>query len=117
LLCNCQLMCLWLLLWDHNVVVWSIDLVIMLDALLLRPSLHFCTSPSYTSLHYTCRHFTSSHWNFTQPHFTALSFRLTPFKFPAAPFHFTALHLTLLHFTALLDDFRHTSVPLISPRL
>ena len=38
-----------------------------------------------------------------------LSFGLTPFKIPTAPFR-----LTSLHFTALLDDFRHISIPFIS---
>ena len=70
-----------------------------------------------TTLHYPCRHFTSSHLNFTHIHFTTLSFGLTPFKFPTAPFHLTSLHFTSLHFTALLDDFRHTFIPFISPRL
>jgi hypothetical protein len=58
---------------------WSIYLLIVLDTLLLRLSLHF------TPLHYTFRHFTSSHLNFTQLHFTTFSFGLTPFKFPTAP--------------------------------
>ena len=70
-----------------------------------------------TPFNYACRHFTSSHLNFTQLHFTSLSFGLTPFKFPIAPFHLTLLHFTSLHFTALLDDFRHTSFPFVSPRL
>ena len=60
----------------------SIYFLIILDTLLLRPSLHF------TPLHYTCRHVTSSHLNFTQLHFTTLSFGLIPFKFPTA--HFTS---------------------------
>ena len=77
----------------------------------LRPSLHF------TQLHFTTLVDTSCHLNFTKLHFTTLSFRLTPFKFPTAPFHFTSLHFTSLHFTALLDDFRHTSIPFISPLL
>ena len=46
--------------------IWSIYVLIMIDTLLLRPSLHF------TILHYTCWHFTSSHLNFTQLHFTTL---------------------------------------------
>ena len=65
-----------------------------------------------TQLHYTCRHFTSSHLNFTQIQLTTLPFALTPFKFPTAPFH-----LTSLHFTALLDDYRHISIPFTSFRL
>jgi len=55
--------------------------------------------------------------HFTQLHFTSLSFSLTPFTFPNAPFHLTSLHFTSLHFTALLDEFRHTAIPFISPRL
>ena len=92
--------------------MWSVYPLIMLDALLLRLSLHF-TQLYFTPLHYTFRHFTSSHLNFTQLHFTALSFGLTPFKFPTAPFHLTSLHFTSLHFTVLLDDFRHTSIPFL----
>ena len=71
----------------------SVCLLIMIDTLLLRPSLYF------TTLHYTCRHFTSSHLNFTQLHFTTLSFGLTPFKFPTAPFQLTSLDFTSLHCT------------------
>ena len=78
-------------------------LLIVLDTLLLRPSLHL--------LHFL------SFKTYTQIHFTSLSFGLTPFKIPAAQFHLTPLHLTCLHFTALLDDFRHTSIPFISPGL
>jgi len=78
--------------------VWSIYLLIMLDTLLPRPSLHF-TQLHSTPLHYTCRQFTSSHLNFTQLHFTTLSFGLTPLKFPTAPFHLTSPHFTSLHCT------------------
>ena len=85
---------------------WSTYLLIMVDTLLLRTSLHTLhftqlhftplhyifrrfisshlnfTQLHFTLLHYTCRHFTSSHLNFTQlPHFTALSFGLAPFQF------------------------------------
>jgi len=75
-----------------------IYLLIMVDTLLLRPSLHF-TQLHFTPLQHVCRHFTSSHLNFTQLHFTTLSFGLTPFKFPTTPFHLTSLHLTSLHCT------------------
>jgi len=85
----------------------------VIDTLLLRLSLYF-TRLHFTPLHYICRHFTSSHLNFTQLHITTLSFGLTLFKFPTAPFHLTSLHFTSLHFTALLEDFRHTSIPFIS---
>jgi len=70
---------------------------------------------TFTTLHYTCRHFTSSQLNFTQLHCTTLSLGLTSFKFPTAPFHLPSLHFTSLHFMALLDDFRHTSIPLFHP--
>jgi len=73
--------------------IWSVRLLILIDALLLRLSFHFNT------LHYTCWHFTSTHLHFTQLHFTTLSFGLTPLKFPAAPFHLTSLHFTSLHCT------------------
>jgi len=86
----------------------------MIDTPLLIPSLCFTTPPNYTSLHYTCRHFTSSHLNFTHLHFTTVSFGLNPFIFPTAPFHLTSLHFTSLHFTALVNDFRHTSIPFTS---
>jgi len=91
--------------------MWSIYPLIMLDTLLLRPSLHF-TQLHFTPLHYTFRRFTSSHLNFTQLHFTTPSFGLTPSKFPTAPFHLISLQPISLHFTALLDD-RHT-LPFVS---
>jgi len=47
-------------------LVSSDYILIFIDTLLLKASLHF------TRLHYTCRHFTSSHLNFTQLHFTTL---------------------------------------------
>jgi len=63
-------------------------LLIMLDTLLLRPSLHCNTSLHFTTLHptilhYTYRHFTSSHL-----HFTTL------------PFGFTHLHFLSFYFTS-----------------
>jgi len=69
--------------------MWSIHLLITLDTLLLRFSLHF----------------------------TTLSFGLNPFKFPTTPCHLTSLQFTSLHFTALLDDFPHTSISFISSHL
>ena len=85
----------------------------MVDTLLLRPSIHFTTLHP-TTLHYTCRHFTSSHLNFTQLLVTILSFGLTPFKFLTVQFHPTSLHFKSLHFTALLGDFCHNSIAFIS---
>jgi len=80
--------------------MWSIYLLIILDTLLLRSSLHF-TEPHFTQLHYTCRHFTSSRLNLTHLHLTTLSFGLTPSKFPTAPFHVASLYFTSLHFCSL----------------
>ena len=59
----------------------SISLIIMLDTLLLVPTLHCNTSLHFitlhqTTLHYTYRHFASSHL-----HFTTLSFGLTHLHF------------------------------------
>ena len=59
---------------------YDLYLLIMIDNLFLRPSVHF------TTLHSTCRHFISSHLNFTQLHFTTLLFGLNPFKVPIAAF-------------------------------
>jgi len=60
--------------------ILSISLLIMLDTLVLRPSLHWNTSLHFTTLHpttlhYTYRHFTSSHL-----HFTTLSFGGTQWR-------------------------------------
>ena len=70
----------------------SICLLIMLDTLLLVPSLHCNTSLHFTTLHpttlhYTYRHFTSSHL-----HFTTLSFGLTHSHFLS--FYFPSHHQT-----------------------
>jgi len=69
----------------------SIYLLIMLDTLLLGPSLHCNTSLHFTTLHpttlhYTYRHFTSSHL-----HYTTLSFGLTHLHFLPL-FHITSLN-------------------------
>jgi len=64
----------------------------------------------YTSPYYTCQHFTSYHLTFTQLHFTTFSFGLTSL-------YFLRLHFTSLHLTTIVDDFYHTSIPFISPRL
>ena len=93
----------------HIICIYSINV--------RHPVTRTFTTLHPTTLHYTCRYFTSSHLNCTQLHFTTPLFDLTPFKFPTAPFHLTSLHFTSLHFTALLDDFRHTSIPVISLRL
>ena len=64
-----------------NNFILSINLLIIFDTLLLRPSLH-CNAALHfttlhpTTLHHTYRHFTSSHL-----HFTTLSFSFTHLHF------------------------------------
>jgi hypothetical protein len=85
--------------------VLSISLLIMFDALLLRPSLqHYTTlhhtSPNYTTLHFATLHHTTP--NYTSPHFTQLHFTTLCYTSP----HYTQLHFTTLpqlHFTTLID--------------
>jgi len=57
---------------------------------------------NFTTLHYTAPNYTSIH--FTKLHYPLIW--LNSIQFPTAP-----LHLTSLHFTALLDYFRHSSIP------
>ena len=69
-----------------SIFIISICLLIMLDALFLRPSLHFTTSIHFTTLHpttlhYTYRHFSSSSCTLHRPpiwrNFTALPYGVT----------------------------------------
>ena len=93
--------------------ILSISLLIMLDTLLLRPSLH-CNTPLHfttlhpTTLHYTPLHFTTLHptkLHYTSPNYTSLHFTtLHP-----TTLHYTSPHFNQLHFTTLID----TSLPLI----
>jgi len=64
--------------------ILPINLLIMFDTLLLRPSLHCNTSLHFTTLHPTTLHYTSLH--FTTLHPTTL--------------HYTYRHFTQLHFTS-----------------
>jgi hypothetical protein len=76
----------------------SIILLIMLDTLLLRPSLHF-TILHPTTLHSTSLHLSTLHFllfKLNPLHFTTLSFGLTPFKSPTAPVHLTSLHTAIV---------------------
>jgi hypothetical protein len=82
----------------------SISLLIMFDALLLRPSLH-CNTPLHfttlhqTTLHYTSLHFTQLHFTSSRLHFTTLSFSITHLHFLS--FYFTSHHITT-HSTDLI---------------
>ena len=81
--------------------IWSIYILIMIDTLLLRPSLYF-TQLHFAPLHYICRHFIFSHLKFTQLHFTPLRYTcwhfIFPFKLHITTLHSTSLHLLTLHF-------------------
>ena len=82
---------------------WSVYLLIMIDTLFLRPSLH-STTLQPTTLYSTLLHLSTLHFFPFKLHPTTLHyplFGLTTFKFPTAPFQ-----LTSLPFTALSDDFR-----------
>jgi len=92
--------------YKQQTLLWSIYLQILLDALLLRLSLHF-TQLQSIPLHYTCRHITSSHLNFTQLHFTKLSFGLTHLNF--LPLRSASPHITTLQLTSLQCTFRQFS--------
>ena len=93
--------------------ILSINLLIMFDTLLLRPSLHCThsatlhhTSPNYTSLHFSTLHPTTLHY--TSPHFTQLHFTtLRPTTLHYTSPHFTQLHFTTLHPTTLHYTYRH----------
>jgi hypothetical protein len=96
--------------------IWPIYLLVTVDILLLRLSLHF-TQLHFTPLHYTCRHFTSSNLNFTQLHLTTLPFPLIWLNPISISYSSISLHITTLHLTSLqctFRGFRHTSIPFIS---
>ena len=83
-----------------NNFVLSISLLIMIDTLLLRPSLHCNTPLHFTTLHYTSLHLTTlrpTTLHYTSLHFTTL--HLTTLHY--TPLHFTTLHPTKLHHTSL----------------
>ena len=104
--------------------ILSTSLLIMLDTLLLRPSLHCNTSLHFTTLHPTTLHYTYRHFTSCHLHFTALSFSLTQLHFLWFDFtshHYTRHSIVLISklifkimnlFTALknLSPFRFTSL-------
>ena len=59
----------------------SICLLIMLDTLLLVPSLHCNTLLHFTTLHQTTHHYTYRHFTSSHLHFTILPFGLTHLHF------------------------------------
>jgi hypothetical protein len=67
----------------------SIRLLIMLDTLLLVPSLHCNTSLHLTTLHHTTLHYPYRHFTSSELHFTILPFGLTNLHFLS--FYFTPI--------------------------
>ena len=67
----------------------SICLLIMLDTLLLVPSLHCNTSLHLTALHQTTLHYTYRHFTSSHLHFITLPFGLTHL-------HFLSLYFSVL---------------------
>jgi len=88
----------------------SINLLIMIDTLLLRPSRNFTTLHP-TTLHSTSLHLstTSSHLNFLQLHFTTLHYPLIWFNPIQISYRSTSPHITPLHLTLLPCTFRRFS--------
>ena len=83
-------------------LLFSIRLLIILDTLLLVPSLHCNTSLQFTTLHQTTLHFLS----FTL-HYPLIW--LNPSTFPIILFHLTSLNCnTSLHFTTLRKNIPNT---------
>ena len=78
----------------------SICLLIMLNTLLLRPSLHCNTSLHFTTFHPTTFHYTYGHFTSSHLHFTTLSFGLTHLHFLS--FYYTSHHYCR-HSTVLIS--------------
>ena len=111
--------------------IQSISLLIMIDTLLLRPSLRHNTPLHFTTLHHTLLHFTLHH---TSPKYTSLhlstlhflsftlhypSIQLYAFTFPIVLFHFTSLHFTSLNQTqhsSHLQTYFQNNEPLHCPK-
>ena len=75
--------------------ILPISLLIMLDTLLLRPSLHCNTSLHFTTLHPTTLHYTSPHFTTLHPitlHYTYRRFISSHIHFTTLSFSFTHLH-------------------------
>ena len=68
----------------------SICLIIMLDTLLLVPSLHCNTSLHFTTLHYTSLHLSTLHFLTFALHYPLIW--LNPFTFPIVLFPLTSLN-------------------------
>jgi len=72
-------------------LLFSIWLLIMLDTLLLVPSLHCNTSIHFTTLHPTTFHYAYRHSTSSHLHFTTLPCGLTHLHFLS--FYFTSLSI------------------------
>jgi hypothetical protein len=86
--------------------IWPVHLLIMLDTLLLKPSLHFTLLHLSTLQFFSCKlHPTTHHYPLIQlnPNYPTAPFHLTSLHFTSHHYtlpHFTTLHLTSLHFTS-----------------
>jgi hypothetical protein len=85
----------------------SICLLIMLDTLLLAPSLQCNTSLHFTTLHPTTLHYTYRHFTSPHLHFTTCSFGLNHLHFLPLYFHLTPLKLDTVHFSRLQTYFQN----------
>ena len=74
-----------------NNSLFSICLLIMLDTLLLVPSL-YCSTLNYTSPNYTSLHLSTLHFLSFAIHYSPVW--LNPSTFPIVQFHLTSLNLT-----------------------
>jgi hypothetical protein len=107
-----------------NNFIFSINLLIMIDTLLLRLSLHCNTSPHFTQLHFTTHRYTSLRFatlhpttlHYTYRHFTSSHLHFTTLSFSFMHLHFLSFYFTSHHFTRHSTDLisKHIS-KIISP--
>jgi len=98
--------------------VWSTYLLIMLDTLLLRPSLHF-TQLHSASLHLSTFHFLSFKLHPTTLHYPLIWFNPISISYRSihlTSLHFTSPHITTLHFTSHHYTSLHCTFRGFSPR-
>jgi hypothetical protein len=86
--------------------ILSISLLIIIDTLLLRPSLHCNTPLHFTTLHYTLLHFTlhPTTLHYTYRHFTSSHLHFTTLSFSFTHLHFLSFYLTSHHITRHSTD-------------
>ena len=85
--------------------LFSINLLIMFNTLLLRPSLHSNTPLHFTTLHPTTLHYTSLHFTTLHPtplHYTNRHFTSSHSHFITLSFSFTYLHFLSFYFIMVI---------------